>query len=214
MIQKSFIRKVVILMSVFSLLASLLTGCGIGSTGNTGTESDSNQFDVVTPAPWPDGVTLTGLYITHQGGMAAGPYYILSTTDSETYMKISDLSPDDWRMTDGEDIFEMPFNVQYLGFADTVKDCERANSVQLEDESPLRELEAAIAEYGALAWDGYDESDSMEGVLDSGDSYCLYLELSDGSSITMKGYNVCPAGFMPLYIRVQQIFEANSVHSQ
>lgn len=207
--QKELLLKVVTRVCIFSLLVSLIIGCGNQSLDNTGQNPEPNCFDVVTPAPFPEGVTLTGLYITHQGGMAAGPYYILSTTDGGTYMKISDLSPDDWRMTDGEDISEMPFNAQYLGFADTVKDCEHGSSVRIEDESPLRELEAAITEYGALAWDGYNESDTMEGVLDSGDSYRLYLELSDESTVTMKGYNVCPAGFMPLYMQVQQIFEAN-----
>ena len=94
-----------------------------------------------------------------------------------------------------------------------VKETEHASLVCLEDGEPVRELEAAIAQTGALEWDGYKESNAMKGVDDSGDSYELYFELSDGSSVRVEGYNVCPDGYMELLGRTAEIFEANSDYS-
>lgn len=211
---KKIIWMGVVIVGVFSAIAAMLTGCGKQpDNGVLPPASQPRPFGEVTSVPLPEDAELTGLFITHQG-MRGGSYYILQTTDAGTYMKISNRDPGDYEMTKDEDVAALPANAKYLGFADIVKDCEYASSVQLEDDAPLRALEAAITESGALAWDGYDESDPMEDVLDSGDSYRLYLELSDGSAVTMKGYNVCPAGFMPLLAKAAEIFEENSDYSR
>ena len=77
------------------------------------------------------------------------------------------------------------------------------------DDNPVRLLEEAIEETGALRWDGYDKRVTKKGASDTGDRYELYLELSDGSSVTMQGYNTCPAGFEELLRCVEEIFQQN-----
>ncbi len=193
----------VMIMSIFSFL----TGCGRKEQPAPTIKEESS------PLPLPEGVSLTGFYMTHQG-MAAEPYYILRVTESGTYMKISNMSPDNYWMCKDEDMSAQAGNAKYLGFADTVKECEHASLVLLENEAPVRELEDALIQAGALGWDGYDETVSMENVADSGDSYVLYLELSDGSTVSAKGYNAHPAGFRELLTSVREIFEANSDYSR
>jgi len=207
-------RGWIVVMSILSLLMAVLTGCGgrENQSGDPGGEALTTIETAVTPMPLPDGAGLKHLYITHQG-MSAGPYYILKTTDAGTYMKISNMGPDDWRMLDGEDIDRLGDKAEYLGFADTVKDCERASLVLLEDDGPLRELEEAIASAGALGWDGFQKTVSMPDVADSGDSYKLYLELTDGTAVTVDGYNAKPAGFPELLYRVEEIFHENRDYS-
>lgn len=184
---KKCLRWGCMLVGLLSLLVSFLTGC---------TKQPPRPFAEITPVALPDGAHLTGLYMTHQG-MSRGPYYILQATDAGVYMKITDCDPDEGWFTS----------------VDTVHEYEYASSVLLTDEAPLRALEEAIVQNGALAWDGYDENDPMEGVLDSGDIYRLYLTLSDGTTVTMRGYNVRPAGFSPLLGAVRDVFEANSDYS-
>ena len=208
-------RGWIIVMSILSLLIASLTGCG--DRENQGADSGNDVLSAieteVTPMPLPDGARLKHLYITHQG-MRGGAYYIMKTTDAGTYMKISNMCPDDWRMLDGEDRDSLGDNAQYLGFGDTVKDCERASLVLLEDDGPMQELEEAIANAGALGWDGFRKSLAMPDVADSGDSYRLYLELTDGTTVTVDGYNAKPAGFPELLYRVEEIFHENRDYSR
>lgn len=212
---KRMIRSGVMIMGIFSVVAAIFAGCSNRHDNGVFTPKATDRpFSEITSVPLTEGAEVTGLFITHQGGMRAGPYYILHTTDKGVYLKTSNLRPDDVLMTDGEDISVLPSNAKYLGFADIVKDCEYASSVLLKDDAPLRKIESAIVENGALAWDGYSENDPMEGVLDSGDSYQLYIELSDGGTVIANGYNVCPAGFMPLLRTVQEVFETNSDYSR
>jgi len=211
---KRMVRTGVILMGIFSAVAALFTGCSKPKDNGVFSSAPTPQlFREITPVAIPEGVKVTGLFITHQG-MRSGPYYIMQTTEDGVYLKTSNLSPDDYCMIKDEDAAALPENAKYLGFADRVKDCEYASSVLLKDDTALTELEAAIAKNGVLAWDGYNQTDPMKGVLDSGDSYQLYLELSDGTTVTMNGYNVCPAGFKPLLRTVRQMFEANSDYSR
>ncbi len=207
-------RGWIIVMSILSLLIASLTGCG--DRENQGADSGNEVLSAieteVAPMPLPDGARLKHLYITHQG-MRGGAYYILKTTDVGTYMKISNMGPDDWRMLDGEEMDSLGDNAQYLGFGDTVKDCERASLVLLEDDGPMQKLEEAIANTGALGWDGFRKSLAMPDVKDSGDSYKLYLELTDGTTVTVDSYNAKPAGFPELLYRVKEIFHANRDYS-
>lgn len=203
-----------IVMSILSMLMVALTGCE--NSENLNGKPEDNIISAieteVPPIPLPDGTRLKHLYITHQG-MRGGLYYILKTTDAGTYMKISSLSPDDRRMLDGEDPDSLGDHAEYLAFGDTVKDCERASLSLLIDDGPIRELEEVISAAGALGWDGYDKNDPMEGVLDSGDIYQLYLELTDGTTVAVNGYNARPAGFPELLYRVGEIFHENRDYS-
>ena len=208
-----------IIMSFFSIAAAVFTGCGKKESWN-GDENDAHDSQVsyafeqeITSQSLPEGTRLKHLFITHQG-MRGGSYYILKTTDAGVYMKISNMSPRNLRMLEGEEEESLGGHANYLGFADTVKDCERASLVLLDDHGPVRELEEAIAAVGALEWDGYRKSLAMEGVLDSGDSYQLYLELTDGTTVTVDSYNAKPAGFLELLRQVGEIFHANRDYSR
>ena len=145
-----------------------------------------------SPVTLSEGARLTGMYINHQG-MAMEPHYTLKAMEDGIYMKYSYSSPLD---TGGH----------YLDYADSVQDYEQAVLTLLTDETPLLELEAAVLDVGALEWDGYDVHKSEPGVSDSGDSYTLYLEFSDGNTVTVKGYNACPDGFETLLSQVMDIF--------
>ena len=146
--------------------------------------------------------------MTHQG-MATEPYYILNTTDTGIWMKITNQSPEISQMDSGTDIRLLEENWQYFGFANTVLDCENASIVLLENTSSVRELEDAIVQSGALGWDGYEEHRSKKGVEDAGDTYVLFLKLSDGTTVKVHGYNACPEGFNELLGCVMKIFYKN-----
>lgn len=171
-----------------------------------------NRANAVTPVPFPEGVRLTGFYMTHQG-MEVGCHYIMKTTSAGTYMKITNLAPDDWLMQQDSEC-ECTISDAYLGFADTVKDCEYASLKLLNDDTPVRQLEEAIVQSGALSWDGYNKSVSMDFVLDAGDLYSMYLELSDGRAVRMSGYNTFPAGYPALSARAKEIFNENKDYSR
>jgi len=200
----------IVFMGIFSVLMTALTGCGNGK--NQGNEPVWAIESEVLPVPFPQGAELKHLFMTHQG-MRSGNYYILKTTDTGVWMKISNLSPDDWRMLEGEhgSVGDEP---GVLGFADTVKDCERASLVLLDDDGPIRELEQLITETGALGWDGFRKRVAMPDVKDSGDRYMLYLELSDGTTVTVDSYNSRPAGYARLLSGVENMFQANSDYTR
>ena len=169
----------------------------------------SDDKNDIEPIDIPEGVRLTGFYINHIG-MAMEPHYIVKTTENGTCLKITNLSPDDWQMSDlvvdGEN---KNTSDKYFKFADVVLDIEYGNVVLLEDDKVVKELEKVIEKVGALGWDGYNEHVSMDGVLDAGDSYNLYMEFSDGKTVTMYGYNSCPKGFDELMLTVITIFDNN-----
>lgn len=183
----------VMMMSILGFLA----GCG-------GKKTDVFARNV----PFPPETQLVGLYMTHQG-MATEPYYILNTTDTGIWMKITNQSPEISQMDSGTDIRLLEENWQYFGFANTVLDCENASIVLLENTSSVRELEDAIVQSGALGWDGYEEHRSKKGVEDAGDTYVLFLKLSDGTTVKVHGYNACPEGFNELLGCVMKIFYKN-----
>lgn len=195
---KKYILLAVLIMSIFTFF----TGCG------KQTDPDLEKTLKSAPIPLPEKTELTGLYMTHQG-MMMEPYYILKTTDTGIWMKITNQSPEICQMDSMTDIGELGDNWQYLGFGDTVLDCENASIVLLEDTSPVRELEDAIVQSGALGWNGYEEHRSKKGVEDAGDTYVLFLELSDGTTVKVHGYNACPEGFNELLGRVMDIFYEN-----
>lgn len=186
-------------------MMSFLPGCSGGQEKNITTITE------IAPMEFPEGVTLTGFYMTHQG-MSMNPYYILRVRNDGIYMKTTNLSPNNPRMT-----FSMnpdyDLEAEYFGYIDTVKDCEYA-SVAVVDESVLRELERAIVEAGALSWNGFNKSRSMDGVLDAGDSYKLFITLSDGSTVSVYGYNARPEHWSDLGGRVMEIFEAHQDYSR
>lgn len=197
----------VMVMGIFSFLF----GCG-KMQGPSVTEPVSEP-EMIVPMELPEGARLTGLYMNHMG-MRMEPYYILKTVESDTYMKITDKAPDDYWMYGEEKTEDLVQPAQYFAYVETVRDEEYASLVRMEDETVLRQIEECIVKYGALGWDGYDKSEAMPDVLDSGDNYNLYLELSDGTAVKMHGYNVCPKGFRELYREVVEIFEECSDYSR
>lgn len=214
-------KRIVVLVMIMGIFAFLF-GCGKNKKPVDGSINHENgitnggtikeQETVITPIELPEGAQLTGLYMNRQG-MAMEPYYILRTTDSGTYMKITTTSPDDYNMWKDEDTDSLEQPAEYFGFVETVKDVERASLVLLEEEDLIRQLEDIIVTYGALGWDGYSESYSLEGVLDGDMSYSFYLEFSDGTKVDLQSYNSCPAGFDELYSEVVEIFQSNSDYS-
>lgn len=222
-------RTGVILMGIISFF-SLLTGCANHNhgddTGKTDSElsSESNKGNAVE---LPEGVTLTGLYMTHQG-MAREPYYIFRVNGENSYMKITSEAPDGYRMTEDDDYNEVlrqatentansdispEEEIQYFRFVDEVKDCEHASLVYA-DETIISRLTDVIIQSGALKWDGYSKHKSMKNVDDAGDGYSLFLVFSDGSSVTVNSYNASPSGWGDFYNNVRSIFEETADYSR
>ena len=202
-------RYSLVILSFLLLLTAVCIGCA-GCTGNnssdkTGDDKNMSMIESeITAVPLPEGTQLKHFYMTRQG-MAMEPYYILKTTDDGIFMKITNIRPYDERML-GDDAYTVQGSEKYLAFADTVKECENAELIQLKDDAFVRLLENAIEETGALQWDGYCKNVSKPGVSDSGDRYEMYFELSDGTTVTMDSYNICPAGFTKLLAMVSEVF--------
>lgn len=207
------ILLLVMLMGIVSVLFGCMKNKKIVDEIISNTAILDKNTTEITSIEFPEGTKLTGFYM-HQMGMEKMPYYILRTTKSGTYMKITDLSPDDYNMWKEEDTEPQEQPSEYFSYIETVKDIEYASLVKLEDDVLLRQIEECIVKYGALGWDGFNKSESMPGVMDSGTSYNLYLELSDGTTVTMHGYNICPAGFDELYSEISDIFQNNSDYSR
>lgn len=153
----------------------------------------------------PNGAGVIGFHIHHMG-MEMEPHYIIKSTEKGVYLKLSNTSPDDWTMMD-EDDSDNDGSKEYFKYADIVKDCESGEVVFIEDDTVIKELEDFIVQVGAVGWDGYNEHVSRPGVLDAGDSYDLYMEFSDGETVTVNGYNACPMGFDELRMKVMEIFD-------
>lgn len=217
----------VALVSLLSII-SLLTGCtkGINEVADGGkrigidTETIETSTVKTNTVVLSEDAELVGFFMTHQG-MAMEPYYIMRATDDGRMMKISNEAPDSYRMTENDAPYEYEgvsglspeAEAEYFGYINTVKDCEHASLVKA-DEGTVKELYNAIRECGALSWDGYNVSRSMEGVLDSGDTYRLFALFSDGSTVKVNSYNACPTGWSDLYVRVRDIFEEGADYSQ
>ena len=77
----------------------------------------------------------------------------------------------------------------------------------LTDETAVEKLEEIISEAGAVGWNGFDEAVKKKNALDSGDRYQLYMELSDGTVISVHGYNTCPEGFEDLLKKQKSYFQ-------
>ena len=138
-----------------------------------------NKYDKVKEVPFPEDAELNYFMIHHEG-MAMEPYYILKRSEKHIYLKYVTMDPEE---LNDEDLVELQ-----------------------EDDPLIKELKESIVQYGALGWDGYHEKVSGKGVLDSGDSYHLKIELSDGTSVTVYGYNTCPAGFESLLEQATDLF--------
>ena len=219
----STIEKIVIVLLIASIVICFLylrnKGFDSKNTDNkkSGNEiSDNNKTDngkdnietsdknEIKPVDIPNDARLIGFHIHHMG-MAMEPHYIIKLTEKGVYLKLTNTSPDDWTMKD--DVDEKDGDSEYFRFADVVKECESGEVVFLENDEVVKELEAFIVKIGAISWDGYNESVSMPGVLDAGDIYDLYMEFSDGTTVTVHGYNSCPRGFSELKMKTVEIFD-------
>ena len=187
---------VLVIMGIFAFL----TGCATSSDGQSGDDSltpaEKALNETVTPIALPEGVHLTGFFITHQG-MAVEPYYIMKETEDGVYLKISATTPDDWTL--------YADSASREGSLDLV-DAEDARIAKMQDATAVQALEDAIVQSGALGWDGYDAFVPMEDALDADDTYILYLELSNGTTVTMHGHNTRPKGFVELLAQTQEIY--------
>jgi|GEM_PF-7028445 len=204
-------RGLIVCMGIFSILLAGLSACRDKISPVPAVNEKLRIETKITSTPLPDGVRLKNLFMTHQG-MRGGSYYFLRTTDSGTYMKISNQSPAHLNVSFVDSGLPIE-SAKYLAFADTVQVDERASLARLETDAPRQALEKALAQNGALDWDGFDKHVSMPNVEDSGDLYQLYLELTDGTTVTVDSYNASPAGFSPLLKEVQEIFHANRDYS-
>lgn len=179
----------VTVISILAFFAALLTGCSH--------ENEHINEKEVIAVPMPEAVCITGFYIHHEG-MAMEPYYLYTVTPDGAYMKMTDTDPLVWECyEDGEG---------YLAYSDTIKEEEHASLILVKEEQMIQKLEDAIVASGALGWDGYDRKVSKKGETDKGDWYVMYLCLSDQTTIEMKGYDVCPAGFELLLQTVVELF--------
>ena len=169
-------------------------------------DKDNSDKNEILSVEIPKGARLTGFHINHIG-MAMEPHYVIKSTEKGVYLKLTNMSPDDWIMTEGDGFKEDEGNGKYFRFADVVKDCESGEIVFLEDDTVVKELEEFIVKVGAISWDGYNEHVSMSGILDAGDSYTLYMEFSDGTTVSVYGYNSCPIGFDELRMKTVEIFD-------
>lgn len=207
----------VLLVSILSIF-SFLSGC----TKDGGNADKGNEDTTVILS---EGATLTGLFMTHQS-MAMEPYYILRATDDGCFMKITNCEPDGYYMTEDEGGAEFPGNVvkyddtekaqteaEFFGYVNKVKDCEHASLV-MADDVIVKELMEVINTSDALGWDGYSKRVSMDDVLDSGDTYRLYLQFSDGKTVTVNSYNSSPEGWGDFYVKIRDIFEAHEDYSR
>lgn len=220
-------RTGVFLLGLISFF-SLLTGCtkngGEVVDGGHGTGIDTETIEATNvktnTVVLSEDAKLVGFFMTHQG-MAMGPYYILRKTDDGWMMKISNEEPDGYRMTEDGEAYDCKGvsglspeqEAHYFGFVNTIKDCEHASLVESDDDT-VKKLFDAIRACGALGWDGYSVSKSMDGVLDAGDRYRLFALFSDGSTVTVDSYNACPAAWSDLYTKVRDIFEEKADYSQ
>lgn len=186
----------VAMMGIFTFL----TGCAAASGGQSGgdslTSAEKTLNETVTPIAFPEGVHLTGFFITHQG-MAVEPYYIMKETEDGVYLKIFATTPDDWTL-----YADSASQEGILDFVDT----ENAQIAKMQDAAAVQALEDAIVQSGALGWNGYDAFVPMEDALDADDTYILYLELSDDTTVTMHGHNTRPKGFAELLSQTQEIY--------
>lgn len=140
------------------------------------------------------GVRLTCFIINHQG-MEREPYYVIKEIDSKLYMQISCNDLYDEGIFEDINVFD-----------------ENDGPFKVIDYSFIQELEKVIYETGAINWDGYNESVSISGILDVGDSYTLYMEFSDGTTVNVYGYNTYPDGFDILRGKVFEIFRKLNVY--
>lgn len=200
------------LLGIISIL-SLMTGCANHNSGYDDSKEKAIELS--------EGVTLSGFYMSHQG-MAMEPNYILRVTDDGCYMKITSENPDGYKMTEdgenppilnGEGGLDLERENRYFGFVNTIKDCEHASLI-MADNTIVEELENIILEGGALNWDHYSKNKSNKGVLDSGDSYNLFILFSDGSTVTVDSYNSAPEGWDDFFVKVRELFEENADYSQ
>ena len=199
-------NKLIIAAGFLLLLATVCMGCRSNNLHNKIPDNKdmSGVESGITAEPLPEGVRLKHFYISRQG-MEREPYYIMKTADNGIFMKITDICPYDERIL-GNEAYTLQGGGKYFAFADTVKECENAELIQLSDDASVRLLENAIEQTGALKWNGYNKNVSRPGVSDSGTRYEMYFELSDGTAVSMDSYNICPAGFAKLLAAVRDIF--------
>lgn len=154
------------------LLSLTLLSCCTKPKNDTDTPLQSIELS--------EGVHLTNLFISRQGSMRE-LYCIISAASDGVYLKMTYTYP-----------LDLDEN-SYFSFASTIGEDETAIVLKVDIEE-LKSIEDLIEKYGVLGWNGFNESQTLNGVLDADMHYSLFMTLSDGSTIDATGYNVYPRG--------------------
>lgn len=165
------IRSILVL-AIIMLLSLTLLSCCTKPKNDTDTPLQSIELS--------EGVHLTNLFISRQGSMRE-PYCIISAASDGVYLKMTYTYP-----------LDLDEN-SYFSFASTIGEDETAIVLKVDIEE-LKSIEDLIEKYGVLGWNGFNESQTLNGVLDADMHYSLFMTLSDGSTIDATGYNVYPRG--------------------
>ena len=165
------IRSILVL-AIIMLLSLTLLSCCTKPKNDTDTPLQSIELS--------EGVHLTNLFISRQGSMRE-LYCIISAASDGVYLKMTYTYP-----------LDLDEN-SYFSFASTIGEDETAIVLKVDIEE-LKSIEDLIEKYGVLGWNGFNESQTLNGVLDADMHYSLFMTLSDGSTIDATGYNVYPRG--------------------
>ena len=165
------IRSILVL-AIIMLLSLTLLSCCTKPKNDTDTPLQSIELS--------EGVHLTNLFISRQGSMRE-LYCIISAASDGVYLKMTYTYP-----------LDLDEN-SYFSFASTIGEDETAIVLKVDIEE-LKSIEDLIEKYGVLGWNGFNESQTLNGVLDADMHYSLFMTLSDGSTINATGYNVYPRG--------------------
>ena len=176
-------RSISIIPLMILLSLTLLSCC---------TKKENNIDTPIEATPLSKDVHLTGLFISRQGSMRE-PYYIINAKTDGLYLKMTYTYP-----------LELD-DTSYFSFASDADDEETAIVFKL-NKKELKRVEELIERYGVLNWNGFNESETLYGVLDADMHYSLFMTLSDGSSIDATGYNVYPKGMDDFFSDIMSFF--------
>ena len=77
-------------------------------------------------------------------------------------------------------------------------------------EEELRRLASDLLSLDILSWDGFDESESNDpDLLDGDSSFVLKIHMSDGQTVSARGYNAEPENASEVFLLLQDFFEAH-----
>ena len=153
-------------------------------------------------------------FLMFRQGMAMEPYYMVTTSDNGVFFKISNRNPLFLSDCIRSENIDIPKDSRPNAYGDRVFDCEKASLIRLDGNGLLMKLEKLIEDSGAMLWDGFNKRRVLLNVSDSGTSYTLFMEFSDGTTVRVNGYDARPEGFEKLLGDVQTLFEKHEDYSR